>query len=260
MSELAVPYDDWDQHWGNFAESARNNPAQWMRRRVIQRVLQVNGGPARVLDIGCGQGDLIADLRRAHPRAELVGVDYSVSGVEIAKSKVPEATFIARDLLEPHEPPAHLARWATHAVCSEVLEHVDDPETLMRNAAAYLAPGCRVVVTVPGGPMSAFDRHIGHRQHFTIDSLRDVLTRAGFEVERSTGVGFPQFNLYRLFVIQRGNWLIRDVAADRSGIRSAAAKAAMKAFRLLFALGTTQTRWGWQVMAVARLPQLDSTV
>ncbi len=31
----------------------------------------------------------------------------------------------------------------------------------------YLAPGCRLVVTVPGGPRSAFDRHIGHRRHFS---------------------------------------------------------------------------------------------
>jgi 2-polyprenyl-3-methyl-5-hydroxy-6-metoxy-1,4-benzoquinol methylase len=36
-------------------------------------------------------------------------------------------------------------------VCSEVLEHVDRPRELLANAAAYLAPGCRLVVTVPGG-------------------------------------------------------------------------------------------------------------
>ena len=31
--------------------------------------------------------------------------------------------------------PADLAGWGTHAVCSEVLEHVDDPVTLLRGAA-----------------------------------------------------------------------------------------------------------------------------
>ena len=59
------------------------------------------------------------------------------------------------------------------------------------------------VVTVPGGPMSAFDRHIGHRRHFSPDDLRAVLLAAGFQVERTTGVGFPFFNLYRLVAIHQ---------------------------------------------------------
>jgi len=85
---------------------------------------------------------------------------------------------------------------ATHAIASEVLEHLDDPVTLLRNGMAYMAPGCRVIVTVPGGPISAFHRHIGHRRHYTPVLLRDLLTAAGFEVEVSTGIGFPFFNLY----------------------------------------------------------------
>ncbi len=107
--------------------------------------------------------------------------------------------------------------------------------------------------------MSAFDRHIGHRQHFTIDSLRKVLEGAGYNVEKSTGVGFPQFNLYRLLVIRRGEALVRDVASNNSsGLSGAAANAAMNVFRGLFALGTTQSRWGWQIVAVARAPQMAS--
>ena len=42
----------------------------------------------------------------------------------------------------------------------------------MRNAAALLAPGAKVVVTVPGGPRSAFDKHIGHCRHFTAAAAR----------------------------------------------------------------------------------------
>ena len=76
-------------------------------------------------------------------------------------------TVRVRDLLRDPAPDAEWAGWATHAVCSEVLEHVDEPVVLLRNARSWLAPGCRLVVTVPGGPMSAFDRHIGHRRHFS---------------------------------------------------------------------------------------------
>ncbi len=252
MNLSAVPRDDWDRHWDEYADTAASNPAQRFRRRLILDLLHLGGGPNRVLDIGCGQGDLIADLHKAHPNAELCGVDYSQWGIEIAGQKVPSARFFSRDLLQDGHPPEGLAGWATHAVCSEVLEHVDDPETLMRNAAAYLAPGCRLVVTVPGGPMSAFDRHIGHRRHFSPDDLGNVLQNAGFELEKATGAGFPQFNLYRLLIIQRGQRLVRDVSSANTGLSSVAARAAMAVFRGLFALGTIQSRWGWQVVAVAR--------
>lgn len=254
MNLAAVPHDDWDKHWDDYAGTAASNPAQRLRRRLILDLLRLGDEPGRVLDIGCGQGDLIADLRIAHPNAELCGVDYSQWGIDIAAKKVPDARFFSRDLLQAGPPPEGLEGWATHAVCSEVLEHVDEPETLMRNAAAYLAPGSRLVVTVPGGPMSAFDRHIGHRRHFSPDSLAAVLTRAGFEVEKATGAGFPQFNVYRLLVIQRGRRLVQDVSSANSGVSSLTARAAMAVFRGLFALGTMQNRWGWQVVAVARMP------
>ena len=38
--------DDWDRHWTDFADRATQNPAQAMRRRVIQSLLGVVGGGA----------------------------------------------------------------------------------------------------------------------------------------------------------------------------------------------------------------------
>jgi SAM-dependent methyltransferase len=254
LNLAADSHDDWDKHWDEYADTAASNPAQRFRRRLILKLLRLGEGPNRVLDIGCGQGDLIADLHAAHPDAELCGVDYSQWGVDIAAKKVPGARFFSRDLLQSSSPPEGLGGWATHAVCSEVLEHVDDPETLMRNVRGYLAPGCRLVVTVPGGPMSAFDRHIGHRRHFSPALLGRILERAGYEVEKATGAGFPQFNLYRLVIIQRGKRLVHEVSSTNSGLSAAAARAAMVVFRGFFRLGTIQTTWGWQVMAVARMP------
>ena len=39
---MAVAEDDWEQHWGHYAESAERNPAQLYRRRLIfRRLLRV---------------------------------------------------------------------------------------------------------------------------------------------------------------------------------------------------------------------------
>ena len=137
-------------------------------------------------------------------------------------------------------------------MCCEVLEHVDDPAGFLSRARAYLKPGARLLVTVPGGPMSAFDRYIGHRQHFTRESIRAVLTEAGFEVNEVRMAGFPFFNLYRLTVIGRGEKLARDVKAGGTGTASKLAEAVMAAFRFLFRFNLSDSAFGWQVVAVAQ--------
>jgi trans-aconitate methyltransferase len=246
---VAVRQDDWEQHWEDYAESAEHNPAQLYRRKIILRLL--TPGAKRVLDIGSGQGDLARTLTAERPGAEIVGLEQSRSGVEAAARKVPAAAFIQRDLLDTAGSPGTYASWADEAVCSEVLEHVDDPVTLLRTARTYLQDGCRLVVTVPGGPMSAFDRHIGHRRHFRSNDLRRTLEAAGFDVDSVSRAGFPFFNLYRLLVILRGERLVRDVASTANGSESGAAGAVMAAFRFLFAFNLRSSPFGWQLVAVA---------
>jgi hypothetical protein len=109
-----------------------------------------------------------------------------------------------------------------------------------------------VIVTVPGGPLSAFDREIGHRQHFDRAAIRSILEKASYSVERIYLAGFPFFNLYRLLVIARGARLARDVEATTSGMSSGAAGFAMKLFRVLFHANLLDSPFGWQVVAIAR--------
>ena len=200
------------------------------------------------MDIGSGLGDFLRVLDGIYPDVPKLGLEYSQSGVEIARRRLPTATFLQRDLIAGNDEPGEHRGFGTHAVCSEVLEHVDDPVRLLRNARPYMADGCRLVVTVPGGPRSAFDVHIGHRRHFTPADLHKVLTDAGFTVETTTGAGFPFFNLYRLTVILRGNRLVKDA----SGEPGALLKIVSGLFRVLFRLNIAHSPLGWQTLAVAR--------
>jgi len=250
--DQAAQRDDWDRHWLDYSDAAEQNPAQRYRRHIVFDLLALGDGPARVLDVGSGQGDFAAELLRRHPSAELLGLEVSDAGIEIARGKAPGAEFVQRDLTQAGEPEPGQRGWATHAVCSEVLEHVDSPRELMTNAAPYMAPGCRLVVTVPGGPMSAFDRHIGHRRHFSPEDLGALLTEAGFELEMASGAGFPFFNLYRMVVILRGRRLVEDVSGGGTGSESRLARVTMAAFQPLFRLNSLRGGRGWQTVAVAR--------
>jgi SAM-dependent methyltransferase len=253
---LAAPVerDDWETHWSAYAASASRNPAERMRIELVRGLLALPAGPVRLLDVGSGQGDLLAALTRGGAGVDAAGVELSSAGIEISQGKLPQARFVQRDLTVPGEPPDGLSGWATHATCSEVLEHVDEPVLLLENAMAFMAPGCRVVVTVPGGPRSAFDVHIGHRRHFTAAALREVLEQAGLDVQMVAGAGFPFFNLYRLVVCARGKRLVDDVREARGEPAGAAARAAMALFDRLFRLNLPPGRRGWQIVAVARVP------
>lgn len=248
--------DDWEAHWGDYASTAEDNPAQAYRRRRAFALLAGTGPVERLLDIGAGQGDLLRSAAAEFPGAALAGLELSATGVAQCRAKVPGADVVQRNLLVDGAVDPTRAGWATHAVCSEVLEHVDDPARLLRNACAYLQPGAWLVITVPGGPRSAFDKHIGHRRHFSQASLAEVIGAAGLAVERVEGAGFPVFNLYKLLVIARGKRLIDDVRASSDGGSggSRAAGRAMRGFERLFRHARDDSRWGWQLVALARSP------
>jgi SAM-dependent methyltransferase len=246
--------DNWNEHWDHFAAAASRNPAQQMRHAIVARLLRSDHGGhgLRVLDIGSGQGDLLARLRDALPKAKLLGFELSASGVEISRLKAPGADFVAADLFRPPEEVEAYHGWATDAVCSEVLEHVDSPVDFLRAVRLYLRTDARLIITVPGGPMSAFDRQIGHRRHFDRRSISGVVAKSGFAVERVYLSGFPFFNLYRLVVIARGKKLVADVDVGHRGPSAFTAHLTMALFRGLFRFNLVDFPLGWQVVAVAR--------
>jgi SAM-dependent methyltransferase len=255
-AESAAGRDEWDRHWAVYGEPAEGNPANTYRHRLVMKLMGRPGAGDAVLDIGSGQGELALLLKREFPAATVLGIEYSAEGVQRAKAAAAAAGmsvgFVQRDLLEPAAVDPDVAGQATFAVCSEVLEHVDDSGLLLRNATAYLAPGCRLVVTVPGGPRSAFDRHIGHRQHFRPDGLTVLLEGSGFEVEYVARAGFPFFNLYRLAVIARGRRLIADLEhADGDG-GGGAQGAVLSFFDRAFRYNLQSSPFGWQMVAVGR--------
>lgn len=99
--------------------------------------------PRRVVDLGCGPGNLTALLRRRWPDAELQAVDSSPDMVAAAREHGIDATL------------GDVADWAPHAgddviVCNAVLQWVPGHLDLLRRWAAALGPGAWLAFQVPG--------------------------------------------------------------------------------------------------------------
>lgn len=247
--------DDWDVHWERYGQAATRNPANDYRHRLILSLLGRADARSKILDIGSGQGELALLLGKTFPEAEVRGLEYSETGVQRSRQAAAatgvRASFEQRDLLQSGPVSAEDSRWATIAICSEVLEHLDEPERLLRNVSPYLAPDCSLIVTVPGGPRTAFDRHIGHRRHYSATRLRTTLEASGLTVRSVFRAGFPFFNLYKLAVWARGHALIADIDRTEAQPPSRLVDAATTFFETTFRWNLRSSPLGWQLVALA---------
>ena len=87
----AQEYDDWYE--GTGLHAARERPGWHEEVHELERAVAALA-PARVLDVACGTGFLTR-----HLRGEVVGLDQSTSMLEVARERVPGATFVQGDAL-----------------------------------------------------------------------------------------------------------------------------------------------------------------
>lgn len=253
-SENKAERDNWTDHWTAYSDTANQNPAQELRHSTIISVIEnISSDIESIIDIGSGQGDFLKKVSKKRLANELIGFELSATGVDISKEKVPEGKFYQVDMFNPPDVITDYIESFDVAVCSDVIEHVDNPVDFLKRASSYIKTGGRLIITVPGGPMSAFDHHIGHRMHYDQFTIRHVLESAGFSVDKIQLLGFPFFNLYRLAVILRGKKLITDVSSEEGGDSpNTIALIMMKMFGILFKFNLSDSKFGWQVFAVAR--------
>lgn len=97
------------------------------------------GGDMRVLDVGCGWGEVSAAIAaRLGERGEVVGVDREPRVIEVARARgIERARFVEADL---HALPAELGTFDA-AVGRRVLMYLPDPAGALRAVARLVRPG-----------------------------------------------------------------------------------------------------------------------
>ncbi len=237
-AELAASYDT--QYYGE-GESKFIRPVEafvehfrGVRARQAHRMLAAGSGarsgslapPAsgtasrrgRVLDIGCGSGQFLG---------RLAALGYECHGTELSEETGRRAAAVPglrlhvgpldRDTFSP-ESFDLISIW-------HVLEHLPDPDEVIRNCRRWLAPGGHLMIAVPNiaswqaGLFRGAWFHLDpprHLQHFDPASLRAILREAGFRTPQFrhlsweqnlygyvqsalNALGFPRDQLYGLF-------------------------------------------------------------
>ena len=189
----------YDKIWQRDEYLAKINPAQIHRRRMLKSFLKhLKINPKRVLDIGCGTGELLSELSNMYPEAKLLGCDLSSESDKLMKSIIPDSDFFQIDIEESQSIPSNIL--VDLITCSEVLEHCSNPNNVVTNAFNWLNTGGVFFVTVPSGNMTAYDRSVGHVHHFTTEEIKSILHSKGFKNTNAVYWGAPFHTLYRKIV------------------------------------------------------------
>jgi len=176
-------------------------PLAVQRREAILEALRA-AGAARVLDLGCGQGQLVQALLKDPKFTEIVGVDVSVRALTIASRRLKLDRMGERMASRVQLFQGSLAytdkrlKGYDAAVLSEVIEHLDLPRLPALEYAVFGAARPRtVLVTTPNVEYNVrweslpagHVRHGDHRFEWTRQEFRAwasaVAERHGYDVE-----------------------------------------------------------------------------
>jgi methionine biosynthesis protein MetW len=210
------PSDFYDQVWRGKTgpAAAPTKQRDWFHRYVLdhlvdplenprgQVVLELMADPAgRLLDVGCGKGDLITAALAGGRCRDAVGIDIGEPAVAIARKRGLDARV--HDLNESALP--FQDQSFDCVTLMAVLEHVFDPLFAVSEIYRVLKPNGSLILAVPNAASFSnrarllFGRGLvtsldpgwdgGHLHYFTVHSLTALLRDHAFSIERIAGSG-----------------------------------------------------------------------
>lgn len=238
MGEMnAVAYDrGWESKWDDMKTYG---PFSRHLRRLIKSIIRPLAFES-VLDVGCGQGSLLAELCKESPRANPCGCDISAVALELARQRLPHGRFYVLDVSREH-----LGEKFDLVICSEVLEHISDDMAALANLTNMTRK--YLLITAPQGRMRRFESsEVGHVRNYARNELVKKIRTHGFDIISMVEWGFPFYSpLYRnLLELLGGRGASGNYGATRKSIASA--------LYLLFMLNSSKR--GDEILVLAELP------
>jgi SAM-dependent methyltransferase len=149
--------------------------------------------PARILDVGCGNGDFLFAAKE---------IGYAALGIDVSAAAVARVQRRGLDAIRGSLPEAPVERGFDFVTAWDVIEHVNDPQAFVRRSQELLTPGGYLVLKTPDVRRATIAVAIAaprwrrgllqlpaHLQLFNKASFARLLDDAGFSAAQATRIG-----------------------------------------------------------------------
>lgn len=173
-------------HYDQLAKFEETHWWHLARQKIIVDFLRFNfeklkiGKDAKLLDVGCGTGKMLSLLKTL---VDPVGVDYSPKAIEYCKMKGAGTATLANGSTLPF-----LDGSFDVLSAQEVLEHIKDDGSALREWGRVLKPNGVLFLTVPAyqwmwGPA---DKYALHFRRYTLKRLKKLLEENGYNITKAS--------------------------------------------------------------------------
>lgn len=162
----------------------------WGRNQIIkvciEKMLNKTKG-VEFLEVGCGTGLVLSSLEKMGLVA--TGVDLHLEGLKLARKRT-KATLICGELKN-----INFKTKFDALGLFDVLEHVGNQKSLLKNCNNLLKPGGFIFLTVPAKMRlwSMVDEVSGHKRRYEKEEIIKVLSSAGYDVKKVNYFNFFLF-------------------------------------------------------------------
>jgi len=246
-----------ERKWG---QTPSFGPRQWLRHKLLLKELSKRLPQGLILDAGCGQGRLAFLLSKK---------GYMVFGFDESRESLNQASQTSV-LADPRvRPPAYLQSKMDQipfldnsfdaVISGDVLEHLADDKSAVKELFRILKPDGIAIVSVPSDPnkWSVDDEWSGHKRRYNKTEIENLFLNTGFEKLSIYHWGWPIIYIYyRLYYIPsiKNKLNQNPSSSEPAGIKENRLINALFSLLLLPDLLFPGAPWGIGLIAVFRKP------
>lgn len=183
----SVNYEDW---WINYINVNKYDPGTKIRKEIIEN--EINDRKIkRILDLGCGSGELLVDIKNKYPDKLLFGGDISDVAINHLREIGIAEKLFKIDLTRKIQ----INEKFDAVIMSELVEHLSNWKFVFTQLNRLLKNNGIVVVTTQSGKRYFHHKKVGHLKHFSGDEISKELKNGGFRIRKVVNMGWPFMNI-----------------------------------------------------------------
>jgi len=179
---------------------------------IINKYLK---GTKKVLDIGCGAGTL--DFYLANKGHNVTGIDISEKAIESCIQTAKNLRLKKVEFKQVDFPKETISGIFDFIICSEVIEHLKDDKTALKQINKLLQKGGILILSTPSidaplhklGLTKEFDKKVGHLRRYDSKELQKITSDSGLKIIESRITEGPIRNF--LFINPVAGKLVRFI-------------------------------------------------